>query len=60
MKQFYVEHSWGNVLLDAKTLKDAKSEVAEDYANCGDMKIVCVVFKKIESKEYIVNTDWNS
>lgn len=58
MKLYYVETQWGNKLIDAKTLAEAKSKVEWDWANSGKRKLTCVRFKKIESKEYVIDTDY--
>lgn len=58
MKQYYIETPWGDSLLKAKTLEEAKDEVRWDYANGGKKKITCVVFKMVDKKEHIIDTDW--
>lgn len=57
MKLYYIKTHFGNELIDAKTLKEAKDLVKDGYSNCGVKKITCVRFKKIESKDYMIDTD---
>lgn len=59
MKLYYVKTRLGNELIDAKTLEEAKSIVRDDYANCGEMKLSVVIFRKIGLKEYVIDTDYN-
>ena len=60
MKQYYIKNVFQEklFLLDAKTLEEAKSEIKEGFANSGKKTIVCVTFKKIKEKEYIIDTDY--
>ena len=59
MKQYYLKEGYFNepTQLDACTLEDAKQEVWDTWYKSGKKTIICVTFKKIKEKEYIVDTD---
>ena len=62
MKQYYIKErllgSKVRVILDAKTLEDAKDEVRDVWANGGKKTLVCVTYQKVKEKEYVIDTDY--
>lgn len=61
MKKYYI-NAFGDfdclIELEADDLEEAISMVNDQWANSGKRKIIEKIYKLVEEKEHIVDTDW--